>query len=259
VLAVRDIHRRLNDVACGHRVVFHHVPKCGGTSVSRALHYRYPTSYVGFPSQPTYGAIEALNPGKSLEEIIESVISFREMQLLYYLHSDVRCIAGHVRFSNTAYENFNSNYRFITTLREPVSMLVSLFFYDLNSNDQRWKFGSSIEAFLETPRAAMFGSAYAHFFSGLPGADSQSPEVIDRAKSNLAKFAAIGFMDDMQGFQRRLRDVLGVRLRIGHDNRARVDSAERGRVVTDAVRRKIEALSAINLEIYEHARRHPAS
>lgn len=261
MVTLKDLRVRLDDAVCGRRVVFHHVPKCGGTSVSRALRFRYPSSFAGFPTGPTYRAIEALNPTGDRDCIANLVIDFRQKQLLVHLFSDVRCVAGHVRFSEPAYELFHEKYQFITTLRDPVSLLSSLFFYDVSATEERWKADPNIELFLETPRAALFGAVYAHFFSGLPPAtcDPQAREVIDRAKANLARFAVVGLTDDMERFERRLREVLGTRIRIGHRNKARVGPEERGRVISPAVRKKIEALSAVNLEIYDYARRNLAA
>lgn len=188
------------------------------------------------------------------------MLDFREKQLLCFLFDDVRCIAGHVPFCETAYDLFKERYKFITTLRDPVSLIISLFFYDSTTSEDRWRFHGNIEEFPETPRAALFGTAYAHFFSGLPpDHDPQSRAVIERAKANLGKFTVVGLVDNMAGFERRLRDSLGIRLRIRHLNKARVADAERVRVVTNDVRRKIEALSTVNLEIYDYARRHVAA
>jgi hypothetical protein len=204
--------------------------------------------------------MEALHPDRDETWIRNATLDFREKQLLCFLFDDVRCIAGHVPFCETAYDLFKERYNFITTLREPVSLIISLFFYDATSSEDRWRFDGNIEAFLETPRAALFGTAYAHFFSGLPpDCDPQSRAVIERAKANLGRFTVVGLVDNMANFERRLRDTLGIRLRIGHRNKARVGDAERVRVVTDDVRRKIEALSTVNLEIYDYARRHLAA
>ena len=255
--SLKEIRKRLNNVVCGNRVVFHHLPKCGGTSVSRALRLWYLLSYAGFPSDPTYRAMEALYPDRDEVWIRKAMLDFREKQLLCFLFDDIRCIAGHVPFCETAYNLFKERYNFITTLRDPVSLIMSLFFYDATSSEDRWRFDGNIEAFLETPRAALFGTVYAHFFSGLPpDCDPQSRAVVERAKANLGKFAVVGLVEDMTNFERRLRDILGIRLRIGHRNKARVNDGERVRVVTDDVRRKIEELSTVNLEIYDYARRH---
>jgi hypothetical protein len=257
--ALSEIHQRLNDIVCGHRVVFHHVPKCGGTSVYRALRRHYFSSYADFDLPSIYCAVEALNPGRDEDWIRDETLRFRETQLLCYLYGDRRCVAGHVRFSDPAFDRFSPNYKFITTLREPVSLFDSTFFYNVTSREKRWKIETDVETFLATPRARLFGASYAHFYSGLPpDCDPLSREVIDRAKVNLAQFSVVGLTEDMPSFERRLRDALGIRLRIGHQNKARVTQAERTRTMTDEVKKKIEALNAVNIEIYEYAREHLA-
>jgi hypothetical protein len=254
------IRKRLSDVVCKNRVVFHHVPKCGGTSVSRALHFWYPLSYAAFPSEPTFRALEALHADRDKTWIRNKVLEFREKQLLCYLFDDIRCITGHVPFCETAYELFKERYNFITTLREPLSLIVSQFFSAATSSTDRWRFDKNIEAFLETPRAARVGTVYAHYFSGLaPDCDPQSRAAIERAKANLGRFTVVGLVDNMAGFERRLHETIGIRLRIGHLNKARVGNAQRVQVVTDDIHRKIEALSAVNIEIYDYARRHLAA
>jgi hypothetical protein len=133
--SLKEIRNRVNDIVCGNRVVFHHLPKCGGTSVRRTLRLSYPLSYAGFGSNPTYRAMEALHPDRDETWIRNATLDFREKQLLCFLFDDVRCIAGHVPFCETAYDLFKERYNFITTLREPVSLIISLFF--LRCNEQR--------------------------------------------------------------------------------------------------------------------------
>lgn len=252
---LKTLQLRVTDLICGNRVVFHHVPKCGGTSVYRALRLSYPTSYHIIDIASIYNAIEALNPTATPDEIVHKTIRFREHQLLMLLHADCRCIAGHVRFSNVAYDKFSPKYTFVTTLRDPVDFFVSMFLFNVSGDQQRWKIDQDVQAFLDTPRAASFGATFASFFSGLPSeVDPASPESIEAAKENLRKFAVVGMTDDMPGFERRLRSLLGVRLRIGHQNKARVERSERVELVDPTVVRKIEQLSAANMEIYEFAR-----
>ena len=139
-------------------------------------------------------------------------------------------------------------------------MLISSYFYDIKQTNLRWKADDNIESYLETSRAKIFGAVYSQFFSGLPhNEDPWTRESIDSAKENLGRFAAVGLVENMAGFERKLREVLGIRLRIGHENRSRVSDAERREAITPAIRRKIEELSAPNIEIYEFAKRHLAS
>ena len=60
----------------------------------------------------------------------------------------------------------------------------------------------------------------------------------------------------MAGYERRLRDALNLRLRIGHKNKgARTSAAARAKAITPSVQRRIEEISAPNREIYDFAAR----
>lgn len=252
---LKALERRVSDLVCGNRVVFHHLPKCGGTSVYRAIRLFYTTSYSYVDLSATYRAIEALNPHIPSDEVMFKTVDFREEQFLMYLFMDRRLVAGPIPFSNDAHRLFADRYKFITTLRDPVSLFFSTYFWNVTSPEPRWKIEHDIEAFLETPRAKVFGYSYSSFFNGLaPQADPTARESIEAAKQNLRKFSVVGIVEDMATFERRLRASLGVRIRIGHKNKgARTSEDDRSKAVTPAVKRKIEELSAINREIYDFA------
>lgn len=244
------------DALSGPRIVFHHVPKCGGTSVARALRVRYAVSFGGFPTLPTIGAIEAAHPDFDEVERTRIVDQFREYLLLYYLFQDTRCVAGHVRFSNTAYDHFNDKYKFVTTLREPISMMISAYFYEKHLTDNIWNTPSDIEEYIEGPPGERIGAIYSNFFSGLPaGSDPRSPASIKRAKDNLRLFSAVGFVDDMTAFQQQLSNFVGLRLKIGHRNKSVASNADRSSTITQSIRSKINAVSSANIEIYDFAKR----
>lgn len=244
------------DALSGPRVVFHHVPKCGGTSVAQALRIRYAISFAGFPTPPILNSIRTLNPGIGEQDRARLVDHFQERLFLFYLFHDIRCIAGHVRFSATAHDTFSKSYRFITTLRDPVSMMISHYFFQRKRPDDLFTNVFDLDAYFDTWEARELGSLYSYFFSGAPIAeDPSSAKSIALAKENLARFDAIGFVDDIPGFQRQLREAVGLRLRIGHANKSVASQSELTEIVTPAVRRRMEEMSAPNIEIYEFARR----
>lgn len=123
---LKELRKRLSNLYCGSPVVYHHLPKCGGTSVVHALRLRYLPSYALFPTNSLYRAIESLRPGMGEDQILEEVIDFREKQLLALMFDEVKCIAGHVRVCQAACDMFSNKYAFITTLRDPISLMISL-------------------------------------------------------------------------------------------------------------------------------------
>src|SRR5437868_4791278 len=86
-------HRWLTNSFCEKRIVFHHVPKCGGTSVGRALRRAYILSQASVTPEESFRALTAVKErADRLISPIRDVYEFRELMLLYLLYSDVRCI-----------------------------------------------------------------------------------------------------------------------------------------------------------------------
>lgn len=184
------------------------------------------------------------------------VDEFQERLLLCYLYNDIRCIAGHVRFSRTAYDLFSKTYKFVTTLREPVSMMISHYFFLPRRSTEIFTNIDDIDVYLESEEARQFGAVYPYYFNGGSAHDEPwSDAAMSKAKENLRLFDAVGFVDDIPRFQRQLRDHVGLRLRIGHANRSIASREDRKSVITPTVRRRMEELNAPNIEIYEFARR----
>ena len=232
------------------RVVFHHVPKCGGTSVGRALRKRYLLSQATVIAESSFRALEAFRGGGRREALLVDVLDLREQMLLYHLFEDVRCVSAHVRFSAAAHARFADRYRFVTILREPMARFVS---------HHRWSFGrpgaharieEPFEAFLDTERARRLGATYAEYFSGLPkDADFRSEAAIDAALANLGRLDAVGRLDALPAFEDALHAILGARIRVGHENRAR-PGEERAAVERPELRTKLAELCAPDLAIW---------
>ncbi len=245
----------VTDRFSGHPVVFHHVPKCAGTSVARALRMRYLPSQTGIVSGASFYAAKAFHPNRTTLQLWPQVLDLREQILVYHMYNRVRCIAAHVQFSPCAYENFSTTYKFITILREPVSRYISHYFWDLNGIEEWARITASLEEFVETDMGARYGTLFGEFFSGLPSdSDFGSAQAVEAAKRNLDKFAVVGFLDDMLRFQQNLKQVLGVSVAIRHQNKSKVQDLTKKKLVTPELRQRIAELCAPDIEIYNHAK-----
>ena len=217
---MKAINEALVDRFLPQRFVFHHVPKCGGTSVARALRMRYLASQATVKPEPSFQAFRAFTGRDDTEQMLIDVLDLREQMLLYLLYEDVRCVSLHVRFSNAAYERFSDRYKFITILREPVSRFISHYNWSSARPGSHGYIEPDFDAFLGSERAARLGAEYAEFFADLPArADIRSDEAVSAAIANLGKFSVVGRLDDLQGFTAALRKELGIRCRIGTDNK----------------------------------------
>lgn len=238
-----------------HPVVFHHVPKCGGTSVGRAIRKRYLLSQETVLPEETYRAMEQFCGHSDHDRLILDVLDLREQMLLYHMFRDVRCIAAHVRFSSIAWQRFRDRYAFITILREPVERFVSNYNWSRNRPGAHAHIEEELDAYLETDRARRMGAFYVEFFCGMPkDADICGPDAIRSAIENLDRFDVVGFLDDLQDFQAALHRRLGARIRIGHENRSSVSSSRAVDRLSAEQRQRVTDLCAPDIAVWDAAR-----
>lgn len=218
----KSVRRTLVDRLLPQRFVFHHVPKCGGTSVGRALRKRYLPSQATVLPEQSFRAFEAFTGRGDREQMLVDVLDLREQMLLYLMYGDTRCVSAHVRFSQAAYDNFSNSYKFITILREPVSRFLSHYNWSHNKPGAHGEITDDFDAFLQTDRAARMGASYVEYFSALPSdADLRTDVAVGRAVANLGRFDVVGRLDDLDAFTGAVRQRLGFRIRIGHENKNR--------------------------------------
>lgn len=257
-MSVVDILKRGHRYAIGvlspPPVVFHHVPKCGGTSVGRALRRRYILSQQTVLPEESFRAFETFTGRRDREQMLIDALDLRDQILLCHVFCDVHCVSAHVRFSNSAYNRFKDRYRFITLLREPVPRFISHYFWGHDQPQAHARIEEDFEAFLGTARAKRLGATYVEYFCGLPkGADITGSEAIEAAKNNLKLFDVVGRLDDLPAFEGNLKQLLGAHVRIGYENKAKQLATVRKSTVTPELRRRVEELCAPDLAIWQSA------
>lgn len=251
----KHVQQSIFDRFLPQRFVFHHVPKCGGTSVGRAFRKRYLVSQTTVSPENSFRAYEAFTQCDDRERLLVDVLDLREQMLLYHLFSDVRCVSAHVRFSEVAYARFGDRYKFVTVLREPVGRFVSHFNWSHGRRGAHAEITAEFDEFLESDRAKRMGAIYCEYFSGLPkDADLLSEVAIGRARENLARFDVVGRLNDLGTFSKAVRDNLGFRIHIGHENKDPKSGTGVGvKQLSPAQLAKVEALCAPDLAIWKAA------
>jgi len=244
----KSVHRRATNLLCGRRIVFHHVPKCGGTSVGRALRRAYILSQgtvTPVESERAFDAAQSSSRATSIAHVSE----LREMMLLYMLYSDVRCVAAHVPFSNAAFDRFTDRYSFVTLLRDPVDRFISNYYWNHDRPDAHFRIAESFDAFLASQRARSLGSTYVRYFCGEPGQKFSRTQV-DAAIRNLHRMDFVGFLDDLPQFQTNLRALTGKRLAIGSENVGNT-RARRDAILSGPLRDQVLEVCAPDRDVWE--------
>lgn len=249
--------RRLNqlflDRTAPQRVVFHHVAKCGGTSVARALRRRYLTSQATVKPEPSFQAFRAFTGRSDTERLLVDVLDLRKQMMLYLMFDDVRCISLHVPFSDVAWRTFQDRYKFITILREPVARFLSHYNWSRGRPGAHAHIAEDFDSFLASERAWRMGAEFVETFADLPNdADPRAPAAVDAAIANLRKLDVVGRLDDLTGFAEALRRELGIGIRIGHENKARGRAdLVRDTALTPAQQDRVHAICAPDIAVWQ--------
>lgn len=237
------------------RIVFHHVPKCGGSSVGRAFRLKYLLSFEPIDETAVYAAARLFWRDRNFTSEEDAADIYRRMLLAYFIEHGVGCISGHARFDPRLHERYRAQCKFVTLLRNPVERLISAYYYDLNRPNKN-KITCPLEEFADSERGRHYGRLYPYFF-GLTGeicpATGKSLFSMEAAKAALDKFDAVGVVEDLPSFEKQLAERAGVSIRIGHVNKGET-RASKAASIAPALLRKLEDICAPDIELYEYAR-----
>lgn len=219
----KRMYQRAVNLLCPRPIVFHHVPKCGGTSVGRALRLRYLLSQATVKPPESAKAFASAQLGELRPSC--DVYDLRRMMLLYLMHDGTRCVAAHVPFSEAAFAEFADTYAFVTMLREPVYRFLSHYRWDQRQR-QPVDSPESLEEFLLHDRVRRKGATYVRYFCGDPGAERFTAKHVDAAIHNLRRLHCVGFLDELPRFNSNLNSLTGSRLKIGKENVDRTKTSD---------------------------------
>ena len=235
------------------KVFLLHVPKTGGTSIDRAIRKHYRHSYSRIRSVASYHTTQMFH-GIDIEKAeIDKLLQFREQLVTYEMFNKTQYISGHAPYNRETWDEFSQQYLYATCLRHPVKRYISNYFYDRFKQNDHFNIKQDLSTFLTTPRGKEWGYEYVKYFGGISEEadyDYRSASAIANAKDNLHRFEIVGFLEDLKSFVLQFKQHTGIKLSIVH---LRKNPAKNSQVDPETVK-KIEAICAPDLELYEYAR-----
>lgn len=227
------------------RIIYIHVPKCGGSSFGAALRLRH------LMSQATI-ALGQGNPALRGEARILDDYARRRDQLHAEVGRGVRMIAGHVQYDADLHDGPARGYAFVTLLRDPVARFVSHYNY-LQRRHPSPARPPTLAGFLDTPDALRIASQYLFYFAGHSQTAGRDPApLIARAVATLERFDVVGDLARPDAFAADLQRLIRTPL-----PRWKRNAAPAPTQIPDSLRTRIEQLCAPDIAVYRalHPRR----
>lgn len=226
------------------RLLFFHVPKCGGSSFGAALRLRYLFSQATIDIRRTGAAVRHLGG----VDRIEGDYALRGAELVRLVEKGTRCVAGHMRYDPVLHRGAAQGYAHVTLLRDPVERFVSHHRYLCRRHPDPDR-PRSLAAFLDTADAPRIGSQYLFYFGGVfANRTADLPAAIARARAALTRFDLVGDLARPAKFAADLRRLVPGPMPVLTRNRAPSPT-----LVPAELRPRIEQVCAADLEIYTAA------
>lgn len=221
------------------QVLFDHLPKCGGSSLSNYLEANY-------PRRKTF-SINGLNPKESIDEFK----SFSESKRYNY-----DLIKGHG--ANQLFDYIHPACLKITVLREPIDRIVSHYYY-AKKNPIHYLYSTinksemSLEDYVTSGISGELRNYYTVRFSGLTVDDAENnpnESIKIAAVAIKTGYDVVGFLDDFSSFS----DVLRERARLRYKYHNKKINVTKDRISVNDINKstisKIEQINYLDVALY---------
>jgi len=218
------------------RVVFVHMPKCGGTTLHYLLKKNYPNSDI-YPLPKLQNGLADWSTTQA------------DMDLAFQIHPDIdhELVSGHfpIWFLKKKNPYYDSSYVF-TILRDPIERVLSHDRFQMRVDIQNNKSPSS-----------KLDSIPKNFLCKMLCSDCtlQGEELLQDCIANLEKMDYVIFLDDFENGVRGMFQDLGLRppKRIGPRNTSNSQELHDLQAITPEKLAKIKEDNALDIQLYEYA------
>ena len=260
---IRGLYHRLTRKGSRKGLVFHHIPKTAGTTVSSELRRVTPLLKWGPISSKSTDAVIRRVSGESPEDRVTSlddtdmqyrIQEYRRHILLYHLMQEKQLINGHVFYDEAFRQAFEAEYCFVSLLRQPVERLVSHYFY--NRYQARHVDFPAFEDYLATPRAEFVANLQVVFLAGWGYRDASWSDRLAAAQKHAQSISYLGAVDRLGQFADYLSSQIDRPVSFKQARKKGKSPTEATDILSNAVLRdRMERLCQYDIELYDHGLR----
>ncbi len=184
------------------KIVFHHIPKCGGMSIAAGLAITFfPWTLIRYGRRGFPGHLNAKKASEDADKLNLDRYAYRRQLLETNIGEDkVGFVFGHYPFSKAVAEKY-PEWHYITLMRDPVKRWYSEYFWNRYKDHDYAKTDLDIEEYLESEQGQRDTRSYINFLTE----DNQVSSAIE----NLKYFSVIGQLENLPKFQSDLKSKLG--------------------------------------------------
>jgi hypothetical protein len=231
------------------RICFIHIPKCGGTSIRRAISNVYKPWTL---KKGTHIISPREMAMREAEQLAGSRKGFVRTDLLNYHLAlpSTKCLMGHYRFSRETIERYKNEWNFMTVIRDPVDRWYSHYFYNKNTNSI-FNIDMELHEFVETELALSMGSEYVSVITGEREIKKlRSQRYIKETINILREFAVVGNLENLDKFYNDFKKKFGASLSIPHLNITSNNKRKGWEHIPDTIHQKVLEFCQPDIEIY---------